>query len=224
MRSLTTTIIAFALAGALSGCASTRIPFTHEIRTQYKLTEAEVKNLQFYTSDSIKLHRELTATDRQVTGGHRLVLTSGKVVEEVVIEKETPGVAVALSRDTIAVSFDVGSQLEFSLRTGELSAPPPPPDPDHRFAQAPDPFPGQSRPEPEHSPELDGLLGKYYLKFQAGTSQVPFQGQLFEALADSYKAHLLIDSDKLDDEVKNRTVLPGRTLDAESGAGPRVKL
>jgi hypothetical protein len=53
---------------------------------------------------------------------------------------------------------------------------------------------------------------------------VPFQGQLFEALEDSYRAHLLIDADKLDDVVENRTVLPGRTLDADSTMGPRIRL
>jgi len=223
MRSCITIVSALAVAGILSGCATTRVPFTHEIRAQYKLTDDEVRNLQFYASDTIKLRRELSATDRQVTGGHRLVLTSGKVIEEVVIPKETPGVAVALSRDTIAVSFDLGSQLEFALRTGEIVTPPPL-EPDRRFAQPPNPFPGESGSERSHAPELEGLLGKYFLRFQAGTSLVPFQGQLFEALEESYKAHLLIDADKLDDVVENRTVLPGRTLDADAAAGPRITL
>jgi hypothetical protein len=223
MRSLTTIVTALAAASILTGCATTRVPFTHEIRAQYKLSDDEVKNLQFYSSSTIKLRRELSATDRQVTGGHRLVLTSGKVIEEVVVPKETPGVVVALSRDTIAISFDVGSQLEFALRTGEVVTPPPP-EPDRRFAQAPDPFPGEGGSEPPHGPELEGLLGKYFLRFQAGTSLVPFQGQLFEALEDSYKAHLLIDADKLDDVVENRTVLPGRTLDANAVGGPRLTL
>jgi hypothetical protein len=131
MRSLATTVSALALATVLTGCVSSRVPFTHEIRSQYRLSDDEVKNLQFYASDAIKLRRELNATDRQVTGGHRLVLTSGKVIEEVVVEKETPGVVVALSRDTISVSFDVGSQLDFALRTGEVVSPPPL-EPDHR--------------------------------------------------------------------------------------------
>lgn len=212
MRPFSTLVVTLLSLGTLTGCASGRVPFTHEIRTQYRLTDDEVKNLQFYTSHTITLRRELTATDREVTGGHKLVLTSGKVVEEMVIEKETPGVAVAVSRDTIAVSFDVGSQLEFSLRTGEPISPPL--EPETEYAQPPpDPFPGQKEPMPAPPDDFGGLLGKYWLRFAPNaTGQVAFQAQLFDATGDSYKAHLLIDADTLDDVAENRTVLPGRTL------------
>jgi hypothetical protein len=216
MSSLVQSIAVVLVGGALLGCASSRIPFTHEVRTQYRLSDDEVRNLQFYVSHTITLRRELSATDRQVTGGHKLVLTSGKVIEEVVIEESTPGVAVAVGREAIAVSFDVGSQLEFALRTGDVPPLSPLDAGGSQFAQPPDPFPGESRPsEPMGEPPTDfhNLLGKYWLRFASGSAgQVPFQSQLFEAIDDSFKAHLLIDADTLDEVVENRTVLPGRTL------------
>jgi hypothetical protein len=213
MSSLVQSLAVVLLGGALVGCASSRIPFTHEVRTQYRLSDDEVRNLQFYVSHTITLRRELSATDRQVTGGHQLVLTSGKVIEEVVIEDGTPGVAVAIGRDAIAVSFDVGSQLEFALRMGDT-----PPatslDPGSQYAEPPpNPFPGESLPPNEPATDLGNLLGKYWLRFSPGSAgQVAFQNQLFEAVEDSFKAHLLIDADTLDEVVENRTVLPGRTL------------
>jgi len=220
MRSLLTLALGLVASSALGGCATNRIPFTHEIRSQYRLTDEEVRNLQFYVSDSITLRRELTAKDRQVTGAHVLALTSGKMIEEVVVEKSTPGVAVALSRDTISVSFDVGSQLDFSLRAGETTSPPPAAG--APYAQPPDPFPASSGHPPEPPPETSDLFGKFFLRLQPNGAFVAFQGQTFDAVGDSYKAHLLIDANTLDEVVENHTVLPGRKLGAANvPASPR---
>src|SRR5688572_25678009 len=84
-----------ATSAATSGCAS-YVPFTEELRTQNDLREAELRNLQFYTSDEVVLRREASSTGRQITPGHRLILLSGKTVEEVVIEEHTPGVVSKL--------------------------------------------------------------------------------------------------------------------------------
>lgn len=213
-RSWTTALLALALVPALAGCGAGRIPFTHEIRSQYRLTDAEVKNLQFYVSHTVTLRRELDATSRQVTGGHKLVLTTGKVIEEVVVEEDTPGVATAVGPDTITVSFDVGSSMVFGLRTGEAMPPPPPPSSPGPYAEPPDPFPGEkvAHPEPEPEPVDGSPWGKYWLRTEAGGSTVTFQGTLFDAMEETFKAHLLIDADTLDEVVESRTVLPGRTL------------
>lgn len=214
-RPYVTALVVALLVPLLAGCGAGRIPFTHEIRTQYNLSDQEVKNLQFYASHTVTLRRELDAKSRQVTGGHKLVLTTGKVIEEVVIEQETPGVAVAMARDSITVSFDVGSQMVFALRTGETLHQSPPP-PHGQFAEPPDPFPGDQIAHPEPEPVDSFLTGKYWLASNPDHTTVVFQGTPFDAVEDTYKAHLLIDADTLDEVVENRTVLPGRTLGKSS--------
>ncbi|MBW2526238.1 MAG: DNA-directed RNA polymerase [Deltaproteobacteria bacterium] len=209
--SLGSLLLAAVLASALAGCGAGRIPFTHEIRTQYRLSDQELQNLQFYVSHTVTLRRELDATSRQVTGGHKLVLTTGKVIEEVVVEEETPGVAVAVGSDTITVSFDVGSAMVFALRNGE-PVPSPGPSPSGPYAEPPDPFPGERVAHPEPEPVSGAPWGKYWVATESGSATVLFQGTLFDAVDDTLQAHLLIDADTLDEVVESRTVLPGRTL------------
>ena len=72
---------ALALA-ALTGCNGL-IPLTHELRTQNDLSRDELKNLQFYTSDTITLRRELESGGKQITGNHKLRITEGTVKNHV---------------------------------------------------------------------------------------------------------------------------------------------
>jgi len=41
---------------------------------------------------------------------------------------------------------------------------------------------------------------------------VTFRSKLFEAVEDSYRAHLMIDAEALEDVVESHSVLGGRTL------------
>src|SRR5262245_59467923 len=96
------------------GCGGGLAPFTREMVVQHNLSEDDVKNRQSYVSHRITLRREIEAGGSQITGSHKLLLLSGKTIEEVVIEEETPGVAVAVQDTSIAVSFENGTSLEFS--------------------------------------------------------------------------------------------------------------
>ncbi|MFO0587824.1 MAG: hypothetical protein U0441_09810 [Polyangiaceae bacterium] len=110
--------VAAALFGvAATGCAS-YVPFTYEMRSQHRLTDDEVKDLQFYTSHQITLRREVQSEDREITPGHKLRLISGKSVDEVVIPARTPGVALRVSKRVISVSFVDGTSLDFVTGTG----------------------------------------------------------------------------------------------------------
>jgi hypothetical protein len=184
------------------------VPFTHEIRAEHRLTRDDLQELQFYLSDTVTLRREARSIGREIDDG-RLELRSGKVIEEVVIEKDTPGVAVAVNATTVSVSFEEGSAIEFALRTGE-----PAPlrlEPRTGFAEPPDPFPGQHGRTVEDTPlTLDGV-GNYWLTMD-GSSFVTFRGVTWEAVADSYKAHLVIDAEALEEVVESRTVLGGRKV------------
>jgi len=206
-------ILAAALgACCVAGCATTRIPLTQELREQHRLSPDELKNLQYYVSNTITLRRELDSTDKQITAGHKLVLTSGKSIEEVVVEEGTPGVALDVGRTHIVVSFGAGVDLRFALRgDGTYGADAPA---DRAYARAPDPFPGNHpdsvRPEP--APEPSGLTGMFWLATDRSSNQVFLQGKWFDAVKDSLRAHLLIAAEALDDVDERRTVVPGVKL------------
>jgi hypothetical protein len=208
-----------------AGCKSL-VPFTHEIRTEHGLKDEEVKNLQFYSSHGITLRREIESGGRQVTPGHKLLLVSGKTIEEVVIPAKTPGVAVKVGPRSIAVSFEPGTSLVFTVKSSRLSLengflrPVPlqasfaqPPFANllgQQFAQSPDPFPGNNE---GPAPLGDDSSGNYWLDSD-GSGHVGFAGKAWNGEEDSLQAHLLIDSDSLEEVDKKRTVLKGVQLDS----------
>jgi len=190
-----------------TGCAS-MVPLTHEMRDAHDLGKEELGGLQYYTSHDITLRREITKDGRQIHG-HRLVLTSGKTVEEIVIPAGTPGVAVRIARDQLAVSFEPGTSLVFSIAEAQSLE-------EHgpvAFAQpAPNPFPGEHEEDEAHPfSHGSGFGGSYFVNVSTSNA-VRFNGRVYEAVEETLKAHLLIDSESLDDVVENRTVLSGRTL------------
>ncbi|WP_437968975.1 DNA-directed RNA polymerase [Sorangium sp. So ce260] len=194
----------------LAGCGPRLVPFTHELRVQHDLSDRDVKSLQFYVSHEIALRRELTAESSRVTSNHTLLLVSGKVIEEVVVEERTPGVVVAARGGVLSVSFEPGASLTFSA-SPEPSAPAPP---FPGFATPPDPFPGNAGPllaVPSAAGEGSSLGGNYWLAAAPG-GEVRYQGKVFSAIEDSLRAHLLIDADALEEVVERRKVLPGVTL------------
>lgn len=202
------------LALAATGCGRTMIPFTAELRAEHNLSDADVKNLQFYLSDDITLRRELESGSRQVTGNHRLLLVSGKTVEEVSVAGGTPGVAVSVTDERIAVSFEPGSSLTFST-TGELEAAHAVVKQEGRFAQPPDPFPGNNGDgEEEFGSRRASSFGRYLLASDSG-GRVTFMGLSFAAVDDSHRAHLMIDSEKLEEVVESEKVLPGVRLSGQ---------
>lgn len=197
-----------ALGLLTAGCGGGLVPFTHEIRTGHGLTDKDVKNLQFYVSRKITLRRELESGSKQITGNHKLLLVSGKTIEEVVVEELTPGIAVAVTEDAISISFEQGSSLTFSAAP-EAGTPAP-----LAFAEPPDPFPGSTRRAPEPFPGLTARSaagGNYWLSVESG-GRVPYHRTLFAAIDESITAHLLIDAESLDEVVEERKVLPGLRL------------
>ncbi|MEO7329913.1 MAG: DNA-directed RNA polymerase [Minicystis sp.] len=192
---------------AATGCSS-MVPFTHELRTASGLTNEEVKNLQFYTSNKMIFRREVESGGKQITEGHKLLLTSGKMVEEVVVDARTPGIAVSIDSATITVSFEPGSSLSFVL-SGDRFAPTPTPGAGE-FAQPPEPFPGNHSMAsyPERGTDL---TGNYWLGV-GSTGRVRYEGKLFDVMDQSSDAYLMIDAESLNRIVKNRKVLKGLRL------------
>jgi hypothetical protein len=201
------------LAPLLTGCASTLVPFTQEMRERHGLTDDDMTQLQYYVSNDVKLRREAHTVGRDISEGN-LKLREGRTIEEVVIAEATPGVAVAIDGGSITISFEEGSELVFAIRGGE--AMPLRAEPSSPFAEAPNPFPED---EVARAPEpLDQLLGNYWLDADSD-SMVQFRGRTWNGMEDTFRAHLMIDAESLEEVVETRSVLGGRKL---SSSGPRV--
>lgn len=232
MRSSLASLAFVALALSTgTGCKSL-VPFTHEIRTEHGLKDDEVKNLQFYVSHDVTLRREIESGGRQVTPGHKLLLVSGKQIEEVFIPAKTPGVAIKVGPRSIAVSFEPGTSLVFVVKSSRLALeggflrPVPLQDSfaeapvgrmslgnllGQQFAQSPDPFPGNSE---GPAPLSDDVSGNYWLETDSA-SRVGFAGKVWNGEEDTLQAHLMIDADSLEEVDKKRTVLKGVQLDSK---------
>jgi hypothetical protein len=230
LLSLTLAAAFAALTGL--GCGG-YVAFTQEIRDQHNLTEPELKNLQFYVSHKVTMRRQLESGGKQITGTHKLILVSGKTVEEVVVEAKTPGVVLSVDEHSLTVSFEQGSSLLFAagtVRASPVSAtdlfrkplhrPSPPPDRlalamlGMQFAAEPNPFPGNPD-DPGHpvqeTSSSEPFTGNYWLTVDSG-GKIDFQGKTFDAADDSSIAHLLIKSESLEEVVENRKVLRGLRL------------
>ncbi|WP_438027389.1 DNA-directed RNA polymerase [Sorangium sp. So ce233] len=206
-------LLALAVAGllAITGCGPRLVPFTHELRVQHGLTDRDVKNLQFYVSHEVALRRELTADRSQITSSHKLLLVSGKVIEEVIVEERTPGVVVDARAGALSVSFEPGASLAFSAAP---EPDPATPAPFPGFATPPEPFPGNAGPllaAPTAARDGGDLGGNYWLAAGPG-GEIRYQGKVFSAIEGSLRAHLLIDADALEEVVESRKVLPGVRL------------
>ena len=99
----------------ISGClllasCSPKIPFTQSIRDKYKLSEEDLKRIQFYVSDAIILKRGEDLAREKGTDNGALVIKSGKNIEQVVFKRNTACVVNTVVDNTkLSVSFEDGA-------------------------------------------------------------------------------------------------------------------
>ena len=89
-----------------------RIPFTAQLRDEWKFTDDEIKSLQFYVHDTVLLSREAAEGNRIARG--KLVPGSNRY--EIELAAGTPGVAVRVAPDRLWLCFetDCSATLMFS--------------------------------------------------------------------------------------------------------------
>ncbi|UCH09965.1 MAG: hypothetical protein JSU61_12255 [Fidelibacterota bacterium] len=99
-----------------SACLAPRLTdFTVDFRQMHKLTDDELRRVQFYNSHTIVL----TAVDEMrepPEGRRRNRKLDTRLLDRVVIEEETPGMLVAAGGTFLDVSFEEGKALHFVRR------------------------------------------------------------------------------------------------------------
>ena len=99
----------------LAGCSPNLAPFTQDLYDQNRWSESELKNIQFYLSNDIVLHRELSGGKSTISGG-KIRMVNGRQVEEIVFKKGTPGVLLFTPKvDRFAVSFESEGKDRFLM-------------------------------------------------------------------------------------------------------------
>lgn len=173
-----------------------RVALTNALRTRYELTETELRALQYYLSERVVLERVVTDGIRRVERG-RLVVRGETVIQQIVIERGTPGVVepdAALAKGpnahAIPVSFQPGAPLTFSARL-----------PSGSYFLAP--------------PKGQGLFGEFLASLGgAPRAKVAFAGASWR-LAAGREAHLLVERDAVGNLARERRRLRGVRLPDE---------
>lgn len=105
---------AFLIGGMLFASCSPKIPFTQSVRDQYKLSPAELQKIQFYTSDPIVLRKGTAAEREKTTEDGKLIIKSGKSIQQVIIKAKTPGaVDQVVDVNSFKVAFEDGAEKSF---------------------------------------------------------------------------------------------------------------
>ncbi len=101
-------LLSLASLFVLISCGPTYRPFTSDLQRENQWTEDELKRVQFYLSEDIKLRRDLRRGESVIEGG-KIRIEEGRRVEEIVIREGTPGVLMFMPKeDRLAISFESG--------------------------------------------------------------------------------------------------------------------
>ena len=96
---------AVALVILLSSCSSL-VPFTQQLRDNYKLKPEELKSIQFYFSNTVVLRRGENSDKRETSNGELTVVKNSKV-EEIIIKAGTPCIIKeVIDGDRVTISFE----------------------------------------------------------------------------------------------------------------------
>ncbi len=95
----------------LTSCSS-KVPFTTKAMTDYKLTNDDVKKLQFYVQGDVVLTNGNSEKGTKTEDGE-LVIKDEQNLNKVIISSGTRGVVEKVEGDLLYVSFEEGKNLKF---------------------------------------------------------------------------------------------------------------
>lgn len=100
---------------SLSSCSNNLRYFTEDLYREYRWTDSELSRIQFYVSEDIILQRKISDESARISDG-KIRVVDGSEVEEIVIEKGTPGVFVQSPKDAkFAISFDADDETKYLM-------------------------------------------------------------------------------------------------------------
>lgn len=113
-------LLAVIILMTLASCNST-IYFTQEMRNNLIDNRLEIEDVQFYISRKLVLKRNLTYDETKIARGE-IKFENGQYIEEIIIPKNTQGVAIDNKKNRIDVAFERGfnRDLKFVLNDENL--------------------------------------------------------------------------------------------------------
>ena len=101
------------------GCSGCEIYFTQKVRRELEYTGINIKNIQYYNSSEIILSRSISKKHMSSSEGV-LKYKSGKLKEEIIINKMTPGICICNDTNILYMSFsdDTRLALPFEKKNG----------------------------------------------------------------------------------------------------------
>lgn len=113
------------IVGLILVSCGTKVPYTNAIRDEYGLdSEKKIRQVQFYTSHTIKLERSKESGNQGTDDGGALVSNSSKEQDLITIPLGTECVFEQFGDDgEVLVRFEtgVGNTLTFKMRQGQTS-------------------------------------------------------------------------------------------------------
>lgn len=100
------------------GCSPQYIRFTQELRDDVKLSDQDLKKLQYYVCPKLLIERSVSSSETKITGG-KLIRKSGQLVHQVLVPKWTPGLVIYSIDRYVDVSFEKGTDIAFGVDVGE---------------------------------------------------------------------------------------------------------
>jgi hypothetical protein len=114
-----------AIVGLILVSCGTKVPYTNKIRDEYGLeSDKKIRQVQFYTSATIKLERSKESGNQSTDDGGALVSNSNKEQDLIIIPIGTECVFEEYGDDgEVLVRFEtgVGNTLTFKMRQGQTS-------------------------------------------------------------------------------------------------------
>ena len=99
-------IVLVIVSTSLGSCSKNLRYYTAGMQNEFKWSDRELATIQFYLSQDIILYKSLESEETEISKG-KIRVTDGGRVEEVVIEKGTPGVFVHSPKtNRLAISFE----------------------------------------------------------------------------------------------------------------------
>lgn len=104
----------------LSSCKTT---FTAEMKRKLESNNVELSKIQYYNSSKIILKRTLLDSESDVIDG-KIKLENGRRIQEIVIDRNTPGVLAKAGTGFMDLHFEEGQnrkiRFEFNPTTGDF--------------------------------------------------------------------------------------------------------